>query len=674
MSIFDEDQKAMLDVYLYETNSLFEQLDAILIAAEKQSSFCEGDIHSIFRIMHTTKSSSSMMNLSGIAELMHTAEDLFSLFREHKERLNDQSQQTFDVLFAISDFMHKQLDHMKEDTFLPDDASTLIQKTKQLLIEMKQTETVSTVEDEENIAIVEPVSIPVEQEKEAGTDTGTYIRLLFEKESRMENIRAYMVATQIRNLCTSLEYYPDALEDHPETAEFIKEQGFYLHFEAEDHRRVLEQLHRALFVEKCEIIDKNEYHIHTQAAPKEKEVESVKPQEPVNETASVIPVHVQKLDQLQNLTGELMINETIMRSALSQAEEKELLDQFERSFHKMFLEIEDLVMSMRLVPISRIVPKLNRVVRDICHKEGKDVNFVVHGEDIEIDKEIVDHLFDPLMHLLRNGVDHGIEDKAERIALRKPEKGTITMQVENANGEIVIYIKDDGRGLDVARIKEKAIEKHLLTRPEHMYTESEIYAMILLPGFSTNKQVNEFSGRGVGMDVVKNMLDRFKGHIHIDSKKNKGTTFALHLPLTLTIVESMIFRCENVTFSVPTRNVVRFFPFDKHSEQIQEENGHMLYFYMDQALPVFYLREFFHLKQTNNNGKIMLYVKSSSKEACIIVDDIIGYQHIVDKPLPQLLNADFKKATGITGCSLLGDGEICMTLNVEYLLNNNQEC
>lgn len=656
MSIFDDDQKAMLDVYLYETNSLFEQLDSILIEAEKTSCFTEADIHSIFRIMHTTKSSSSMMNLQDIAELMHTAEDIFSWFREHKEKANDQGQKTFDVLFAISDYMHKQLEQMKEESYQPDDAQALINQTKQLM-EQIQTGSMETIHQDK------------EQHVSSGPSAGTYIRLIFEEGSRMENIRAYMIATQIKHYCTFLEYYPDKLENNPEAAKSIKAHGFYIHFVAEDPTRVLEQLHRALFVKKCEIIDKNDYHINIHINTEKNHDKQTKPADMPFEASSVIPIHVSKLDQLQNLTGELMINESMMRTLLQNADQKDLLQVFEQSFHKMFLEIEDIVMSMRLVPTARIIPKLNRVIRDICHKEQKEVTFVVQGEEIELDKEIVDHLFDPLMHLLRNAVDHGIEPKEERIALGKPANGTVTLQIKNDNGEIIITVEDDGCGLDYKRIKEKAIEKNLLTKPEQMYSESEIYEMILLPGLSTNTQANEFSGRGVGLDVVKNMLDRFKGHINIQSTQGKGTTFILHLPLTLTIVESILFCCGSISLSVPTHNVVRFFPFHDPDENIHEENGKMIYFYMGKALPVLHLQKIYHLTYDSPHEKIMIYLRSSDKEACIIVDNIIGYQHIVDKPLPQLLNNEFKKQTGITGCSLLGDGTICMTLNIDYLLN-----
>lgn len=655
MSIFDEDQKSMLDVYLYETNSLFEQLDTILMKNEKNSSFTKEEIHSIFRIMHTTKSSSSMMGLQGISTLMHTVEDLFSLFRDDLQRLKGHEQETFDLLFNITDFMHLQLEHMGKDDYVPGNPNDFIMKTQGLLAKIDQLEDGNATNNKETA---------IKQTELA--DKGVCIKITFEKEARMENVRAYMIIMQIKGLCHRLEYYPQTLEDNPKAAQFIKDNGFYLMFEADDSKKVIESLHRSLFLKKCEIIDKNDYLIYTQSR------KSIKKEvgDDSNESSSIIPVHVSKLNALQNLIGELMISESKMINRMEELGQKELLELFERNFHKLLLDTEEIIMSSRLVPIAQIVPKLNRVVRDIARKEEKEINFIIKGEDIEIDKEIVDSLFNPLMHLLRNAVDHGIESKQERLKYHKPEIGEIILTVQNINGEIVIHISDDGRGLDIDKIKEKAITAGLI-EGDYPYTQEEIFNFIMLPGFSTNHQANEFSGRGVGMDVVKNMIDRFKGHISIDSEFHKGTFITLHLPLTLTIIESLLFKVGETTLSVAASNVNQFFAFDNN---VQEDNGHYIYLYEDKIIPIIDLTKHFNfVNQISTSSKILIHVKTSSNEACLLADQIIGYQHIVDKPLPLLLNSEFKKYTAISGCSLLGDGHICMTLNMELLLNGRGE-
>lgn len=655
MSIFDEDQKSMLDVYLYETNSLFEQLDTILMKNEKNSSFTKEEIHSIFRIMHTTKSSSSMMGLQGIATLMHTVEDLFSLFRDELQRLKGFEQETFDLLFNITDFMHSQLENMSKDDYVPGNPNDLIMKTQSLLAKIGQVKVDKAVDNNE---------VATKQTELAGK--GVYIKITFEKEARMENVRAYMIITQIKGLCHRLEYYPQTLEDNPKAGQFIRDNGFFIMFEADEAEKILESLHRSLFLKKCEIIDKNDYLINTQPRKSIKKEVS----DDLNESSSIIPVHVSKLNALQNLIGELMISESNMINRMEELGQKELLELFERNFHKLLLDTEEIVMSSRLVPIAQIVPKLNRVIRDIARKEEKEINFIIKGEDIEIDKEIVDSLFNPLMHLLRNAVDHGIESKQERLKYHKSKIGEIILTVQNVNGEIVIHISDDGRGLDIDKIKEKAITAGLI-ESDYPYTQEEIFNFIMLPGFSTNHQANEFSGRGVGMDVVKNMIDRFKGHISIDSEFHKGTYITLHLPLTLTIIESLLFKVGETTLSVAASNVNQFFAFDNN---VQKDNGHYIYLYEDKILPIIDLTKHFKLvNQISTSSKILIHVKTSSNEACLLVDQIIGYQHIVDKPLPLLLNSDFKKYTAISGCSLLGDGQICMTLNMELLLNGRSE-
>ena len=660
MTIFDDDQKSMLDVYLYETNQLFEQLDKILIESEKQETINKEDIHSIFRIMHTTKSSSSMMGLDGIAELMHIVEDAFVVLRDDESKLAYCKSELFELLYDVSDFMHGELEHMKLDNYMPASPEELIHTSR--TIQKKLMKEPNEVKQEVLPKPSQPDTRINEQD--------VFIRLRYEKESSMENIRAYMIISQIIPYCEKLESIPQKLENNPDAAKFIKEFGFFIRFQSTNRKKVLEMLHRALFVESCKIIQRDEFMAMLNQKNKNDE-DNVLSKDKRNEeiSSSVIPVQVKKLDKMQNLLGELMVAESVMMTRLEQDNDRELSFMFERSFHKAFMELEEIVMSARLIPISTIVPKLNRVIRDISHKEDKKVTFVVKGEDIEIDKEIVDHLFDPLMHLLRNAIDHGIEPPEERVRINKPLQGVIKLTVENNNGEITIHVEDDGRGLDVEKIRNTAKEKGLITEDQE-YSEQEILSMIMMPGFSTKKQANEISGRGVGMDVVKNMVDQFRGNVSLSTRLHHGTRITMHLPLTLTIVESMLFMVGEHKFSIPSYNILRYFPYDIDDGTVQEDENSATFFYNGKAIPLIDLNEFFGIKKAAPaTKKIIIYIHSSQREACIVMDKIIGYQHIVDKPLPSIINIDFKKATGISGCSLLGDGSICMSLNIEYLLD-----
>lgn len=660
MTIFDDDQKSMLDVYLYETNQLFEQLDKILLASEKKETINKEDIHSIFRVMHTTKSSSSMMGLNEIAELMHIVEDVFVILRDDQAKLSCCKDEMYELLYDVSDFMHKELELMKLDTYVPASPDILISHSKKLQKQL--------IDTHEEMPIKETSSKKLE-ETSVSDEHDVYIKLHYESEASMKNIRAYMILSQIMPYCEQLESIPQKLENNPQAENFIVENGFYIHFRSSNRKKVLELLHRALFVDACKIIQKSEFMDMLQQ--KQQYAEQTTTNEKRNEdvSSSFIPVQVKKLDKIQNLIGELMVAESVMMTKLEQEGNKDLSQTFERSFHKVFMELEEITMSARLIPISNIVPKLNRVIRDISHKENKKVTFIVKGEDIEIDKEIVDHLFDPLMHLIRNAIDHGIESPKERLSINKPEQGVIKLNVENNNGEITIHVEDDGRGLDEEKIKKTAKEKGLL-KENQIYTEQDILSMIMLPGFSTKKQANEISGRGVGMDVVKNMVDQFRGNVSVSTRIQHGTRFTLHLPLTLTIIESMLFMVGEHKFSIPSYNILHYFSYDKTESAIQEDQNSPTFFYNGKAIPMIDLNDFFGIKKdVSDTKKIIIYLHSSQREACIVLDKIIGYQHIVDKPLPSLLNIDFKKVTGISGCSLLGDGSICLSLNIEYLLD-----
>lgn len=661
MTKFDADQKSMLEVYLYETRQLFEQLDDILIQSEKKGSITKDDIHSIFRIMHTTKSSSSMMGLEDIAELMHTVESVFVILRDEEQKLSCCKAELFDLLYDVSDYMHVELESMRKDDYEASDAKKLItsfQTIQQTLSQVKQEDIIETQKEE------------VSQNEETFDEQDVFVKLRYEEESRMENIRAYMIISSIKPYCEKVDCIPQTLEGNPDAEAFIKKQGFYIHFNSSNQKRVLEMLHKALFVETCQIISREEYFalLHEQDQKKENiAAEHNKASEEI--ISSVIPVQVKKLDKLQNLLQEMMIAESIMMTKLEQEGNKELSQTFERSFHKIFMDLEAIVMSARLIPISNIVPKLNRVVRDISHKEDKKVTFIIKGEDIEIDKEIVDHLFDPLMHLLRNAIDHGIEPLQERIENHKPEQGTIRLMVENNSGEITIHVEDDGRGLDVEKIKETAQKKGLLNE-HHVYSEQEILSMIMMPGFSTKQQATEISGRGVGMDIVKNMVDQFRGNVSLSTKIHHGTRITLHLPLTLSIVESMLFIVGTHKFAIPSYNILRYFAYEDVKDAIQHDEQYATFFYNEKAIPLIDLKAFFGIDDhSSNQNKIILHLQTSQREACIVLDKILGYQHIVDKPLPSIINIDFKKATGISGCSLLGDGSICMSLNIDYVLD-----
>jgi two-component system chemotaxis sensor kinase CheA len=339
-----------------------------------------------------------------------------------------------------------------------------------------------------------------------------------------------------------------------------------------------------------------------------------------------------------------------------------------RDLRKLINELQEIVMSVRMVPVAEIFQKMNRIVRDMNKQLDKNVALTLVGENTELDKTIADNLSDPLMHVVRNAMDHGIEEKEERLANGKSEQGRITLSAKNAGGEILITIQDDGKGLDRQSILQKAKEKGLLQKPEEEYSDAETNALIFLPGFSTNKLVTEYSGRGVGMDVVKSNLEKIGGSVEVVSEIGRGTTIEFKIPLTLAIISGMQIKVGDSEFTLPINNIQQAFKTD--AENITYDTQMRPIVMLRNAYyPVISLHKAFGVQTgiTNMEDGILILVETGSKRYCVFADELLGEQQIVVKQLPVYLNRFNVKETGITGCAILGAGNISLILDVAKL-------
>lgn len=330
-------------------------------------------------------------------------------------------------------------------------------------------------------------------------------------------------------------------------------------------------------------------------------------------------------------------------------------------------------MSMRMVPLSGVFQKMNRIVRDMCKKLDKEVDLITEGGDTEVDKTINEAIADPFMHMVRNSMDHAIESPEERLALGKPEHGQVALRAKNIGGEIVITISDDGRGLDTESIMKKARNNGILTKPENEYTEKEIFNLIMLPGFSTNTEVTEYSGRGVGMDVVRKNIEKVGGTISIDSKAGQGTTFTLKIPLTLAIMDGMELAVGGSVFTMPITSIKQSFKFSKDQQLVRDTDGSEMIMLRGECFPLIRLHEIFQIptEVTELSEGIVMQIENGDQIACIFADELLGEQQVVVKPFPAFLNQYSIKQLGLSGCSILGDGSISLILDANSLLNRN---
>ena len=290
-----------------------------------------------------------------------------------------------------------------------------------------------------------------------------------------------------------------------------------------------------------------------------------------------------------------------------------------------------------------------------------------------MDKTINEAIADPFMHMVRNSMDHAIESPEERLALGKPEHGQVALRAKNIGGEIVITISDDGRGLDTESILKKARNNGILTKPENEYTEKEIFNLIMLPGFSTNTEVTEYSGRGVGMDVVRKNIEKVGGTISIDSKAGQGTTFTLKIPLTLAIMDGMELAVGGSVFTMPITSIKQSFKFSRDQQLVRDTDGSEMIMLRGECFPLIRLHEIFQIptEVTELSEGIVMQIENGDQIACIFADELLGEQQVVVKPFPAFLNQYSIKQLGLSGCSILGDGSISLILDANSLLNRN---
>ena len=387
---------------------------------------------------------------------------------------------------------------------------------------------------------------------------------------------------------------------------------------------------------------------------------------------SLMSVNIDKMNLLMNLMGEMVIAESVVLQNQDLQIPGLELSNFNKAaaqLAKITTEMQELIMSMRMMPLTNTFQKMNRTVFDISRKLGKDIEFEMIGDTTEVDKNIIETISDPLMHLVRNSVDHGIETNEEREQKGKTEKGKIILEAKNEGGKVWITVRDNGRGLNRKKLYKKAKENGILpdNRAENEYTDKEIYQFITYPGFSTKEQVTEYSGRGVGMDVVVKNIQKIGGVLDIESEENKGSAMTMKIPLTMAIIDGIVMRNGNTKFVMETSAIKEFIRVTE-DKMIHEPNGEEYVMIRGECYPILRLSQKYHLEnavQSVEDG-VILILEYEGKTLCVLIDELIGTQEIVVKPIPSYV----KKVHGISGCTQLGDGSIALILDVSGLMQD----
>ena len=707
MAKVEPGMESMLEMYIFETNTLLEQLDEILLRTEDANVFSQEDINEIFRIMHTIKGSSAMMGFENLQHLAHKGEDMFFVIREKPEIAKD-AHFVYELIFEVSDLYKAEIEYIQnsgDDDYTPTDFSETFKKLEEATEKLKAMENGSAPASEAPAAAAEAVTAPVGSNVE-GSMT---VRVFFEDGCKMENLRAFLLLTKIKDEAEVISCTPPDVESNADTAKDIVENGFLVTFKGFDGNNdaVLKTIEGAVNVESYEVIDTSAPAVSeekpapvveqsapaTASAPApakadEKAPAQPAPQKPAAKNAvtkaqedikkasggqkqSLISVNLSKLDTLHDIVGEIITTESmVIANPDLEGLELESFSKAARQLRKLTDELQDTVMSIRMVPLAGVFQKMGRIVRDMKIKLNKEAELVLEGETTEVDKSIVDNLNDPLMHLVRNCMDHGIEDDVSvRIAQGKPEKGTVKLSAKHSAGEVIITVSDDGAGINCEKVLEKAKKNGILTKPENEYTTKEIQNMILLPGFSTNDTVTEYSGRGVGMDVVRSNIEQCGGTLTVESEEGKGSSFIIRIPLTLAIVEGMKLQVGPTIFTVPISSIKESLMVANNQLLHDTKQGEMIMI-RGVCYPILRLHEKFNMptEVTNLEDGILLLVDVGGKNVCLFADKLIGEQPVVVKPFPKYLSQYNIKAEGLSGCTVMGDGTISLIIDVNNLI------
>ena len=668
---------SMLDIYFFENEQLLENLENLMLSGEKDSVLSPREIDEVFRIMHTIKGASSMMSFDNLFHITHSVEDLFSLIRDNNGNCPNWSD-VFDIVLNTIDFVKKEFAKIQAGQANDGDPKWLMDKIEEHLKVMSGKDESSPTPDESSDAKPSVPETSAEiSDAEALQQPCYKIKIVFDEDCKMENIRALGIVTALKKQCSRIAHVPEDL-DADSACFHIVENGFIAFVRSAENPDSLKQLiEETLFVNSFSVIpvdNDNEEIPVSLRAPKPVETSSNK-NEPAQSSAEIITkqnfisVNVNKLDSLMDLVGELVTTESMVTRSPDLAGLQ--LNNFEtaaRQLQSLTSELQGVVMSMRMLPVSNIFFKMQRIARDTSKKVGKNINLVLIGEETEVDKNIIDSLSDPLMHLIRNSIDHGIELPEDRLQKGKPEQGRVTLEAKNTGEDVMIIVSDDGKGLDHKQIIKKAKDKGLINKPESEISEKEAFSYIFLPGFSTNSEVTEFSGRGVGMDVVRKGIEKLGGTISIESAQDEGTTISIRIPLTLAIVDGMRLTVGSMRLIAPMISIRESFVPDIKNVFLDPEGNEMIMI-RGECYSILRLHKFFGVEdaKTDIADGILIMIDSDISTFCILADRIIGEQQVVVKPLPEYIQKKAENLNGISGCTILGDGKISLIMNVNNL-------
>src|SRR5690625_932772 len=663
------DIEQYLDVFIDESTEHLDVLYNQLVELEKNPTDKQV-IEEIFRAAHTIKGMSATMGFEDVAHLTHYIENVFDGIRYDKIAVNAQ---IIDVLFSSID----KLNAMLEDISNGGDGK---QDVKQIVTYLEKIET-GVLNDDEVVNVKEQTETATTSLQTLTSIDEFEIAIL--NESIEQGFLNYEISVELKEDCLLkgarvfmifevLEQLGEVIKSEPSVSD-LEEENFDRTFTVilvsknseEEIRKKINKVSEieSIVVNHFSIDEIRKKEQTTQPEERKRETNSNEQGKQTGErrqpaTSKTIRVNIERLDILMNLFEELVTDRGRLEQISLELDHTDLRDTVER-ITRVSGDLQDVILNMRMVPVNHVFTRFPSMIRQLARDLNKNVNVEIIGGDTELDRTVIDEIGDPLVHLIRNAIDHGIESPEERISKGKSEQGTIKLQAYHSGNHVFIEIIDDGSGINKEKILNKAIENGIITSDQvDMLSDQQVYELIMESGFSTTEVISDISGRGVGLDVVKNAIEKLGGNISVDSTLGKGTVFSIELPLTLSIISVLLVELQAEKYAIPLSSVIETIIIRR--EEILSAHNNMVIDFRGKVVPLVFLNDVFAVPRQKEDDEFVsiVIVRRGNSTAGLVVNSFIGQHEVVLKSLGNYLT----NVEAISGATILGDGEVALKI------------
>lgn len=660
------DTSQYMNMFLEESMDNLHTLNESLLELEKNPNDVD-KINEIFRVAHTIKGMAATMGFNDIAELTHKMEDVLSKFRDGQLNV---TQEVVTVLFDCLDTLERMVSNIEDGTDSNIDIDAIIKSLHNIskvkdVAENKEVETLVTLEKDNCSMELNDYDVSIIKQAQEKDFNAIELSITLSENTLLKSARAFLIVKDLEEIGEIIKSKPSTEDIENEDFELQLDFVLITTSSEDEVKKLVENISevrmvKAKLIEFKKIEESAVKPQEVKLDPKEVSQEKKKniKKEGRKKSHQSVRVDLERIDKLMNMVSELVIYRTRLEQIVVDHKSSDLTETLEQ-VGRTTTDLQDLVMKIRMLPLDTVFNRFPRMIRDISVELNKEINFVIEGAETELDRTVIDEIGEPLIHLLRNAADHGIETKEERIAKGKPAVGTIKLVAYQEGTKALIKVIDDGAGINVEKVKAKAERVGINTEG---LSDDDIKNLIFAQGFSTNEVVTDISGRGVGMDVVRAKVSALGGTVDLISEEGKGSTFVIRLPLTLQIIQALLVTVGDETLAISLGFIDRVIDYKK--DNIKKSNGKEVIIYRDNVIPLVRLNERLSIESVDTEKKFVIIVKVGEKTIGLLVDSLMGQQEIVIKPLGKTLSS-LKEYIGAT---ILGNGLVTLILDVGALI------